>query len=237
MTVGRLMLAHCPAADLEERIFDIVHHLNLGRGLIADAAERVALARLNLSAGQRAKSSTAHETALGYLNAGLSLVTDELWDSDYDLAFALRLEAAECQYSLRKFDAAEQQFALLLQRAATRLDRAKVYRLRSVQYENMSRYADALASAREGLALFGVSFPDPAGEKQDALESEITSIQSLLGPRSIASLVDLPVMTDPEVRMVMNTLTDIGLQPTIVGDAVLARLISATMRAPLAGSR
>src|SRR5207249_3734385 len=83
----------------------------------------------NLSAGQRAKSSTAHETALGYLNAGLSLVTDELWDSDYDLAFALRLEAAECQYRCGNFDAAEQQFALLLQRAATRLDSAKVYRL------------------------------------------------------------------------------------------------------------
>ena len=229
LTVGRLMLAHCPAAELEERIFDIVHHLNLGRGLIADAAERVALARLNLSAGQRAKSSTAHETALGYLNAGLSLVTDELWDSDYDLAFALRLEAAECQYRCGNFDAAEQQFALLLQRAATRLDSAKVYRLRSVQYENMSRYADALASAREGLALFGVSFPDPAGEKQAALEGEITSIQSLLGPRSIASLVDLPVMTDPEVRMVMNILTDIWSSAYIVGDAVLARLISATM--------
>jgi predicted ATPase/transcriptional regulator with GAF, ATPase, and Fis domain/tRNA A-37 threonylcarbamoyl transferase component Bud32 len=229
LTVGRLMLSHCPAAELERQIFDIVHHLNLGRGLIADDAERVALVRLNLSAGQKAKSSTAYEAALGYLNAGLSLVSDELWDSDYGLAFALRLEAAECQYHCGNFDAAEQQFALLLQRAATRLDKARVYRLRSVQYENMSRYADALASAREGLTLFGVSFPDSPGEKQAALEGEITTIQSLLGQRTIASLVDLPVMTDPEVRMVMNILTDIWSSAYIVGDPVLARLISATM--------
>ena len=56
LTVGRLLLSHCHAAELEEQIFTIVHHLNLGRGLIADQAERIVLARLNLSAGQKAKS-------------------------------------------------------------------------------------------------------------------------------------------------------------------------------------
>ena len=229
LTVGRLMLSHCPATELEERIFDIVHHLNLGCGLIAEDAERVALARLNLSAGQRAKSSTAHEAALGYLTAGLRLVSEELWDSEYDLAFALHLEAAECLYLCGRFDEAEQQFGLLLRQAATTLDKARVYRLRSVQYENMSRYPDALTSAREGLSLFGVSFPDSAEEKQAALEREIAAIQALLGQRSIASLLDLPVMADPEIRMVMNVLTDIWASAYIVGDPVLARLISATM--------
>src|SRR6266571_3829844 len=229
LTVGRLMLSHCPATELEERIFDIVHHLNLGCGLIAEDAERVALARLNLSAGQRAKSSTAHEAALGYLTAGLRLVSEELWDSEYDLAFALHLEAAECLYLCGRFDEAEQQFGLLLRQAATTLDKARVYRLRSVQYENMSRYPDALTSAREGLSLFGVSFPDSAEEKQAALEREIAAIQALLGQRSIASLLDLPVMADPEIRMVMNVLTDIWASSYIVGDPVLARLISATM--------
>jgi predicted ATPase len=104
-----------------------------------------------------------------------------------------------------------------------------VYRLRSVQYENMSRYQDALATARECLGLFGVSFPDSPEERQAALEAEIGTIRSLLGQRSIASLVDLPVMTDPEVRMVMNVLTDIWASAYILGDPVLARLISATM--------
>ncbi len=229
LTVGRLLRSRVGSDQGEEKLFDIVHHLNLGRDLIADAAERVSLARLNLSAGQKAKSSTAHEAALGYLRAGLGLVTEALWDSDYGLAFALHLEAAECQYLCGNFDEAEQQFALLLHRATTSLDKAKVYRLRSVQYENMSRYADALTSARESLTLFGVSFPDSAEERQAALESEIAAIQSLLGHRSIASLVDLPVMTDPEVRMVMNILTDIWSSAYIVGDAVLARLISAAM--------
>src|SRR5262249_62221059 len=77
--------------------------------------------------------------------------------------------------------------------------------------------------------LFGVSFPDSVEEKQAALEREIESIQSLLGARSIESLIDLPVMTDPDTRMVMNILTDIWASSYIVGDQILARLISATM--------
>ncbi|MGH8574344.1 MAG: ATP-binding protein, partial [Gammaproteobacteria bacterium] len=168
LTVGRLLRSRTDPDQADEKIFDVVQHLNLGSGLIADPAERVALARLNWSAGQKAKSATAHEAALGYLMAGLGLVTDELWDSDYDLAFALHLDAAECQYHCGNFAEAEQQFDLLLRRAATSLDQARVYRLRSVQYENMSRYADALATARECLGLFGVAFPDSAKEREAA---------------------------------------------------------------------
>ncbi len=229
LTVGRLLWPSVDAEQADERVFDVAHHLNLGRDLIADPAERLALARLNLLAGQKAKSATAQEAALGYLTAGLGLVSEALWSSDYDLAFALHLEAAECQYHCGNFAAAEEQFAMLLQRAATSLDKAKVYRLRSLQYENLSRYADALASARECLGLFGLSLPDSAEERQAALEEEIASIQSLLGGRPIASLVDLPGMTDPEIRMVMNILTDIWASAYILGGPVLARLISATM--------
>ncbi|MFY9607735.1 MAG: sigma 54-interacting transcriptional regulator [Blastocatellia bacterium] len=229
LNLGRLLLERAELANSDEKLFDVAHHLNIGRDLIADEAERLGLARINLSAGQKAKSSTAYEAALDYLKAGLSLLTEERWKTDYTLAFELNIEAAECQYLCGIFDEAEQRFDLLLKRAMTSLDKARVYRLRSVQYENMSRYGDALAVARESLAQFGVSFPDSAEQKEQALESEIQAIQSLLGERSIESLIDLPVMTDSATRMVMNTLTDIWSSAYIVGDPVLARLISATM--------
>ena len=229
LNLGRLLLEGAELSNTDEKLFDVAHHLNIGRDLIADESERLVLARINLSAGKRAKSSTAYEAALAYLKAGLSLLREERWESDYSLAFELNIEAAECQYLCGNFDEAEQRFDLLRGRAMTSLDKARVYRLRSVQYENMSRYGDALAIARESLALFGVSFPDSDEQKEAALESEINAIQSLIGRRSIESLIELPVMKDPETRMVMNTLTDIWSSAYIVGDPVLARLISATM--------
>jgi predicted ATPase len=229
LTVGRLLLDKWKAGATDEKRFDIVNHLNLGSSLISGQEEQLALARLNLDAGRKAKSSTAYEAALGYFNAGVALLSGERWETDYALAFELHIEAAECRYLCGDFDEAEKRFESLLGRAATRVDKARVYRLLSIQHENMSRYEDALASARESLALFGVLFPDSIEEKLAALETEIAAIQSLLAGRSIDSLVDLPVMTDPEVRMVMNTLTGIWSSTYILGDAVLARLISATM--------
>ncbi|HWB39605.1 MAG TPA: serine/threonine-protein kinase PknK, partial [Gemmatimonadales bacterium] len=229
LTVGRLLRSRAEPAQADDRTFDVVHHLNLGRALITDPAERAALSRLDLAAGRKAKSATAHEAALGYLTAGLELVSEEMWGSDYELAFALQLEAAECEYHCGNFAEAERLLTLLLGRATTALDQAKVYRLRGLQLENQSRYADALATARVCLRLFGVELPDPPDERQAALEREIESIQALLGGRPVAALADLPVMADPEVRMVMNILTDIWASAYILGDPVLARLISATM--------
>ena len=229
LNLGRLLLERADLESNDEKLFDVVHHLNVGSGLISEEPERVMLARLNLNAGNKAKSSTAYEAALDYLKAGLSLLTEDRWESDYTLAFELSIEAAECEYLCGNFEEAEQRFDLLFGRAVASLDKARVYRLRSVQYENMSRYKDAVAIARKSLAQFGVSFPDSPQEKEAALEREIQFIQSLLDGRSIESLIDLPVMTDPATRMVMNTLTDIWSSAYIVGDPVLARLISATM--------
>src|SRR5262249_51843751 len=172
---------------------------------------------------------TAYDSALEYLKSGACLLNESDWEYDYKLAFALNLEAGECQTLCGNFDEAEAAFALLLGRARTNLDQARVYGLRIIQYETLSRYADAIASARAALSLFGVSFPDSEVARQDTLDREIEAIQSFLDNRGIASLIDLPVMTDPEIRMVMNILTTIWSSAYISGNQILTRLISATM--------
>lgn len=229
LAVGRLLLERQDVENAEEKLFDVVRHLNLGSSLMVKEQERLALARLNLSAGQKAKASTAYAAALDYLKAGANLLSEEHWESDYDLALALRLEAIECQRLCGNFDQAEQEFDELLLRARTKLDQARVYNLRMLQCEAQSQYSDALACAREGLALFGVSFPESRQNQESALDEEIAAIESLIGNRQISSLVDLPVMTDPEIRMVMSILTIIWSSAYISGQQALTRLISATM--------
>ncbi len=229
LAVGRLLWSRWESAGIDEGIFDLASHLNTGAQLIDSPQERLALARLNLAAGRNAKSAAAWSAALGYFSAGTGLLDGTHWQSDYELAFALHLEAAQCEYLCGDFDAAERQLTGLLPRAATGLDSARVHSLRMIQFENRSRFEDALASAREGLALFGVSFPDSTAEQQAALEREIQLIASSIGGRAIESLIELPAMTDPEIRMVMSILTDIWSSAYILGHAALTRLISATM--------
>lgn len=230
LTVGRLLRSRTPPDRLDAaHRFDILQHLNLGRALISNRVERMELAQLNLEAGQRAKASTAHDSALDLLCSGIDLLDDAAWVDHYALCFELHLEAAESRYLCGQFEAALDDFRKLLERAATPIDRARAIRLRSVQYENMARYAESIATAREGLCLFGVTFADDEAGKLRALDTEIEAIESLRAGRAIASLVDLPVMRDPQVRIVMSMLTDIWSAAYIVGDPTLARLISATL--------
>jgi len=172
-TERRLLLVDFDATVPDDRIFAILNHLNIGSDLITSASERLSLAQLNLVAGRKAKTSAAYRAACEYLQKGIALVDDSRWRSEYELMFSLLLEAAECQYLAGAFDAAEEFFERLLERAATPLDGAQVHTLRMTVYENQSRCADAGASGRAALALFGIAFPHRTEDEHAALDREV----------------------------------------------------------------
>jgi predicted ATPase/signal transduction histidine kinase len=231
LTIGRLLRGRGPQADVDaRRLFDIVHHLDLGLPLIRSRDERLDVAALNLEAGRRAKSSTAHAAALQLFEAGRRLVEPEARaGAAATLAFEIGLELAESRYLCGQFDAAEGLMAQLIDEADGSIDRARVVRLRSVQLENRSRYADALAESRAGLALFDLVLPDGEAAQAAAIEREIAAIEQLAAGRPIGTLVDLPTMADARTRMVMAMLTDVWSAAYILGEPTLARLISATL--------
>lgn len=229
LKVGWLLLRHCREGEREERIFDIVNHLNMGMELITDPAEKDELAQLNLQAGKKAKSSTAYKTALTYLNAGLRLLSSESWTRQYDLTFALHRELAECEYLVGHFERAEGYFELLLKKAQTRLERAEIYNMRIIQCENTAKYIEAVHWGKEGLKLFGIGLPDSDLDKETGFAAETEFIGTHLGEKAISQLIDLPEMTDPEMQMSMKLLMTIWAPAYIAGDVALTRFISAKM--------
>jgi predicted ATPase len=227
LQVGRLTLQHSKPDEREEKLFDIANHLNLGSALIADREERIRLVDLNLQAGQKAKTSTAYKPALSYFNAGLSLLDNDEWEAHYALTFALHRELAECEYLCGNFDHAAQYFDLLLRQARTNLERAEIYNLRVIQYENMAKYVEATQAGREGLKLFDIILPENEDEKKSAFAAELQAIQHKLGNRPIEALVHLPVMSDPEMQISMKLLMTVWAPVYIASDGNLVILISA----------
>ncbi|MEO6743729.1 MAG: AAA family ATPase [Caldimonas sp.] len=229
LAIGRLLRGRATPIEIESRrLFDVVHHLNLGRSSIRAADELHDLAALDLEAGRRARSSTARDAALALFEISHALMRAGGGDAD-PMAFEVGLELAESRYLCGRFDEAEALMETLSAQAASRIERARIVRQRIVQIENMARYAEALAHAREGLALFDVIFADDAAGKDAALEREIAAIDALRAGRPIAALLELPRMADAETRIVMTMLTDVWSAAYIVGDPTLARLISATL--------
>ncbi|MEW5957757.1 MAG: ATP-binding sensor histidine kinase [Chloroflexota bacterium] len=229
LQVGQLMLQHSSAEEREENLFDIVNHLNLGAELITDPAARTELARLNLAAGRKAKSSTAYQPALSYFKAGLGLLGAAGWTAHYDLTFSLYRELAEGEYLCGNFAEAEQAFDLLLSQARSKLEKAEIYSLRIIQYENMAKYTEAVQAGQKGLRLFGLGLPETGEAKQAAFAAEMQLIQAGLGEKSIEELIHLPVMADQATKMSMKLLMTMWAPAYIAGDSVLTILISATM--------
>src|SRR5262249_5771793 len=106
LTIGRLLAAHTPAEKRDEAIFEIVSHLNRGASLITSQDEREQLAELNLTAGKRAKASSAYASALTYFTAGAALLPKDAWERRQDLAFALELHSADCEVCTGSLQAA-----------------------------------------------------------------------------------------------------------------------------------
>ena len=108
LLIGRLLVAHTPAEKREEAIFEIVNQFNRGAALITRQEEREQLAELNLIAGRRAKASTAYASALTYLVAGATLLAEDSWEHRHELAFALDMNRAECEFLTGALPEAEQ---------------------------------------------------------------------------------------------------------------------------------
>src|SRR5262249_12721643 len=85
LRIGRVLAAHIPPEKREEAIFEIVNQLNRGAAMMTSRNEREQLAELNLSAGRRARASTACASALSYLVAGVACLADDGWERRPDL--------------------------------------------------------------------------------------------------------------------------------------------------------
>ena len=226
-----LMASHTPPDKLEEGIFEIVNQLNRGPHLITSIAERERIAELNLIAGRRAKISTAYASALKYLHAGRGLLTDETWNHNYDLVFSIEYLLAECELLTTDMAAAENRLSMLAERAKSAHDIALVTRLRLTLYTALDRSDRAVEVFLEYWRGRGTDWsPHPTEEE---VWREYDHIWSLLGNRQIEELVDLPLMTNPDVLDVLDVFTEV-VTPALFTDTrflalVICRMVSLSL--------
>ena len=207
LAIGRRLAAHTQPDAVEESVFEIVGQLNRGAALIGSRKERERLAELNLIAGRRAKSSIAYSSALTYLAAGASLLPADAWKRRHDLAFALELNRAECEFLTGALAEAEARLAELADRAAGHSELARLTRLQVDLFMTLGRSDRAVAVGLECLRRFGIAWsPHPT---KDEVRDEYARLWRRLGDRSIEALIDLPPMADPVARGAIEVLTSL----------------------------
>ncbi len=226
LKIGQLLLENSSLIEQEEKLFDIVGHLNLGQELITQPNEQEALARLNLAAGKKAKNSTAYAAARAYFQTGIELLTANCWQYQYELTLNLYVAAVEAAYLNADFDGMEQIAVQVLQSARTILDKIRIYEIQIAAQTAQTRLLEAIAIGTHALSQLGVELPiEP---KDTEIAKALENLASQLAGKRIEELTELPVMSDPQAQAAMQLLGML-FAPVFQGMPGLLPLISATM--------
>jgi PAS domain S-box-containing protein len=251
--IGYLLLLDIRPEKREDHIFDIVNQLNQGWAFISEQAERDELAELNLMAGKKAKASAAYEPAFKYFQIGIKLLNEKWpiadapwtvsavatspesellplpvdpWHYQYHLTLVLHEEAAEAAYLSGNFEHMERLADVVLQKAQSVLDRAKVYEVKIRAYIAQGKHVEAVQTALYVLNLLGIPFREHPD--QDDSVAGLQEAQQALEGKNLDDLATLAPMTDPYKLAAMRILAS-TLNAAYVASPELMTLITFKM--------
>ena len=192
-------------------LFEQVNHLNLGCPARLTPAERSQLIQLNLTAAKKAKQTTAYDLAIAYGSQALALLGENPWDETYDLALDCANTVTEAAYLTGDFEQVATMTALILkQTSATLLDQIQAYDIQIMTAIAAGRVPEAITIGLTVLGKLGVVLCEGEEATQADFMPALQRVQTELGTRPIASLIDLPRMQDPVILAAMRLLRAIA---------------------------
>ncbi|WNG36229.1 AAA family ATPase [Archangium violaceum] len=232
LRIGRLLLQSLSPEQVRESLFEVVSQLNAGVALMEAPTERHHLARLNAEAGKKAQAALALRPALTYFATAFALIPADPWETDHALAFQVRLAQAHTELMSGSPSEAQRQLEELRPRTRTRADTVALYLLTQDIHFATGAFLEGMSCLRECLELLGMPVPrQPTWEDAVAAHEEAWA---LLGQRPIESLLELPPMTDPDMKMAVVALFKLfpgaySSDPNLL-ILILSRIVSLTLR-------
>ncbi|OKH40593.1 serine/threonine protein kinase [[Phormidium ambiguum] IAM M-71] len=207
LQIGRLLRQNISLQTSPEKIFEIVDHLNIGITLVKEESERIKIAQLNLIAGQKAKAAAAYVAAIAYLQVGLSLLTENSWNNQYELTLALHTEAAEAAFLNGDFEEMQRLVEIVQNCAKRLLDIVKVYQVQIQAYMGQNKLLEALNTGLQVLKQLGIEFPDSPNPSD--IGQALGETAAILSGTRNEELIDLPKMSDPHQLATIGILSSI----------------------------
>ena len=209
LTIGRQLRATLSPESLKEPIFRVVDHLNLGRDLIVDAAEKADLAKLNVDAAHKASDAAAYSAALAYIRVAYDLLGHNSWKLNYELTIEVFRWRGTLEYLNGNFENCTDIVSVTLRHARTRLEKAEVYLTRVAQHTLLGQFQEAIAAGRSSLALLGITLP--LENIPQARQQTLDRLAELLRGREAAALIDNPNVDDPTISLAQRCLRHLAI--------------------------
>ena len=218
--IGERLHALLDEQALEQRLFDVVEHLDRGHGLWPDcvgsdvtesvelgARTRDQLARLNLRAGCRALAAGAPGTARIYLSVAgklLDTIGPELDHESRRLLLDVQLNLALAEALSLEAKVADARLASLLARELSPIERGEIAIVRCKICQIDARLDRALAVAFAGLDALGIEVP-----RTPTTVDTVRMLPRLLWmvrPAGLEQLRELAPMTERRIEVAIDLL-------------------------------
>jgi predicted ATPase/anti-anti-sigma regulatory factor/tRNA A-37 threonylcarbamoyl transferase component Bud32 len=205
--IARILLARRERRARDEQdLFTIVDHLNAGRTLLVESAERLTAARLSLEAGRRAHASVAYDAARAYLRQGIDYLPEDARDAAYELDLALRLAHAEAVSLCGEIALAESLLDALSGVVRSEMDWLQVRQVRLKVGNRSGKYAELVQIGREILSTLGAPLPETNEDCDRALPDARAAVANELSRRTEEEVAGMPPVTAPRGVIVAYTL-------------------------------
>ncbi|MHC4269809.1 MAG: AAA family ATPase [Planctomycetota bacterium] len=205
LMIGRLLLGNTPQKERGKMIFDLVNHLNTGLELITEESEMIELAKFNLMAGEKARESNAYHNTVKFITAGLEILPENKWVSQYELTHSLSVLGAEATFLCGDYTKMEIFINETLKNAKDILDRIEVYKTKTQFLFIQNKPREAINMTLDTLNFLGVYAPRKPKKKQILLESFKT--RWALTGKNIENIKNLPQLKDQRILAAMDMAT------------------------------
>ena len=216
--IGELLLANLSTEEQDDRIFEVVNHLNKGVETYQNAAsqnsdKRQTLFRLNLTAGKRAKAATAYSASVSYFEIAKKLLPPDSWQHSYEEWLDVCFNLAEAQYLSGDFQSSLALVETIVSRANSPIEQANALNLAVMQCTLQGRFAEALQYGQKALSCLNFELSEDNLAAQ--LETHQQAIENKLKNCEIEQLIKEPEATDVEQRTIVKILNNLFV-PTYV---------------------
>lgn len=193
--IGWILLDQNSPKLLDDQVFTIINHLNLGDQQISDNKERFKLIELNQMAGEKAQESTAYQLAVNYFKISLKLLPENAWVTHYETTLNLYNALIKGIFELEKWAEIEQLVDEILINTKSLIDKIFAYKVKIQAYIAQSKMQEAIQTALQVLSLLGIEIP--AKPCINDIQTSLAETQLKLQGKSLKHLINLPVISDP----------------------------------------
>jgi len=231
LKIGRIIKEKCNQDHLEDRVFDIVTHLNLSLQLIQDKNEIKELAELNYMAGKKAKHSSAFISALEHFKLAIELLGSEIWLDDKKLALELYIDATETAYSCTQYDDMEKYSEIAFANCDNVLSKMKLYQIMILALLAKNKAQEAVNVALVALQPFGIIFPQKISKGH--LFYKLGMLKLSLYGNNLEQKTEFPYIEDQERAAIMRVLTTVTSSAYLTTPELFVLMVAKQVRISL----